>query len=94
MAHALTLRDSVVVEPGILFRYVDDETVLLNVDTGLYFGLDAVGTRMWQLIVEHGTLQRVFDAVLEEYAVVPSQLEHDLLTLATELHDKGLIHQA
>ena len=94
MAHALSLRDSVVVEPGVLFRYVDDETVLLNVDTGLYFGLDAVGTRMWQLIVEHGTLQRVFDAVLEEYAVTPSQLEQDLLTLARELHEKGLIHQA
>ncbi len=94
MANSLSLHDSVVVEPGILFRYVDDETVLLNVDTGLYFGLDAVGTRMWQLIVEHRTLQRVFDAVLEEYAVAPSQLEHDLLTLATELHKKGLIHHA
>jgi hypothetical protein len=90
MQQALSLQDSLVVPPDVLFRYVEDETVLLNSDTGTYFGLDAVGTRLWQLIVEHGSLRQVYDAALQEYAVEPIELEHDLLALAQQLRDRGL----
>jgi hypothetical protein len=75
----------------VLFRYVEDETVILNSSTGTYFGLDSVGTRLWQLILERGALQRVFETALQEYDVEPRQLEDDLLALAHQLHERGLV---
>ena len=42
-------------------RDLDGEAVILDLSAGIYFGLNAVGTRMWQLIDRHGNLQIVFD---------------------------------
>ena len=86
----LSLRDSIAVPPDVVFRELDGEAVILNLDSGIYFGLDEVGTRIWQLIGEHGLLQTVFDAMCREYDVAPDTLERDLLSLVDELCTKGL----
>lgn len=78
----------------MLFRYLDGETVLLDSETGLYFGLDPVGTRIFQLIVEHHRLAQVFDSMLAEYDVPPAQLEADLLSLARQFQARGLMDVA
>lgn len=87
----VSLQNTLVPRPDVLFRYVEGEAVLLNSETGQYFGLDPVGTRVWQLIVEHQALTLVFDAMLAEFAVAPSELEADLLALAHQLHAQGLV---
>jgi hypothetical protein len=92
MDRELTLRDAVGVSPDVVFRELDGEAVILNLDTGIYFGLDPIGTRIWQLIREHAALQRVFDAMCIEYDAEVATLEHDLLQLANELCAKGLLH--
>jgi hypothetical protein len=68
-----------------------DEAVILNVSTGIYFGLDSLGTRMWQLISEHGSLEKVVETLLAEYEVEEGQLRHDLDLLIQRLKDKGLV---
>jgi hypothetical protein len=87
----LSLRHSITVPPDIVFREVDGEAVILNLDSGLYFGLDQVGTRIWQLIQEHGSLQKVFETMCEEFDVGSDTLERDLLGLMDELCAKGLV---
>ena len=87
----LSLRHSITVAPDIVFREVDGEAVILNLETGLYFGLDQVGTRIWQLIQEHGSLQKVFETMSDEFDVGPDALERDLLGLMGELCGKGLV---
>jgi hypothetical protein len=87
----LSLRHSITVAPDIVFREVDGEAVILNLDSGLYFGLDQVGTRIWQLIQEHGSLQKVFETMCEEFDVGSDTLERDLLGLMDELCAKGLV---
>jgi len=79
------------VPEGILFQDLQGETVLLNLNTGVYFGLDPVGTRIWQLIQEQQSLQKVQDCLLEEYDVTRDQGLQDLLALITQLQEKGLI---
>jgi hypothetical protein len=74
-----------------VFRELDGEAVILHLDSGTYFGLDPVGTRLWQLIAEHGHLQPVYEAAIEEFAVDPAVLERDLLDLVAALSDKGLV---
>ena len=87
----LSLHHSITVAPDIVFREVDGEAVILNLETVLYFGLDQVGTRIWQLIQEHGSLQKVFETMSDEFDVGPDALERDLLGLMDELCGKGLV---
>ncbi len=79
------------VSDDVVVRDLDGETVLLNLASGIYFGLDAVGTRVWRLIDEHGTLARVLAALREEFDAPADVLERDVLRLASELAAKGLV---
>lgn len=76
---------------SVLFQQVSGEAVLLDMDSEQYFGLDEVGTRIWQLIAEHGRLAAVYATLLDEYAVQPEVLKQDLVDLVALLADKGLI---
>ena len=80
-----------VVNPSVVFRELDGETVLLHLDSGVYFGLDAVGTRVWALLLEHGTTGPVCAQMEREYEVEHDELERDVHRLVRELHQKGLI---
>ena len=86
-----TLLNTIRIPPDVLFQDVGGEAVLLDLAGGSYFGLDDVGTRIWQLFVEHGSLQLVQQIMLEEYAVEPTRLEDDLLELVGGLADAGLV---
>lgn len=86
----LALTDSIAIHDDTLFRELDEEAVLLNLKTGIYFGLNPVATRMWQLIAEHGSLTRVFETMLSEYEIDGAVLEKDLLELGRQLCADGL----
>ena len=81
----LSLDDALMVAPDVMFRQLDDEAVLLDLKSGIYFGLNGVGARTWELILEHGRLSEVRDALLREYEVDRNSVERDLLALAAEL---------
>jgi hypothetical protein len=87
---APTLNDSLVKTEDALFRELDAEAVLLNLKSGVYYGLNTVGTRAWQLITEHHVLARVLDIMADEYDVDRAVLERDLLDLSQQLRDAGL----
>jgi len=86
----LALTDSIAIPEDVVFRELDEEAVLLNLKTGIYFGLNPVGTRIWQLISEQRSLARVLDEMQREYSIDRQILEKDLLDLATELCANGL----
>jgi hypothetical protein len=75
----------------VLFHDLDGEAVLLNMQSGKYFGLDSIGTRVWNLLVEHGSLSVAYQTVLEEYDVDADRLRSDLLALVDQLALNGLI---
>jgi len=75
----------------IVFRILDDEAVILNVANGIYFGLDSVGTRMWQLMSEHRSTDPVVGTLLDEYEVGEDRLRYDLDQLIRQLVDKGIV---
>jgi hypothetical protein len=78
-------------EENVVSRELEGEAVMLNLESGLYFGLDEVGTRIWALIQEHKSLRKVFEAMQREYDVASARLESDLLRLVEELRAKGLV---
>ena len=75
----------------VVSRELEGEAVMLNLESGVYFGLNEIGTRIWALIQEHGSLRKVFEAMQREYDVAPETLEKDLLRLVGELRGKGLV---
>jgi hypothetical protein len=79
------------VSPSTLFREVQGEAVLLQLDRGEYFGLDEVATRIWQLVVEKGDLAEVEAAMLQEFEVDRAVLSADLTRVVGELIAKGLL---
>ena len=81
----LSLDDALTVAPDVMFRQLNDEAVLLDLKSGTYFGLNDVGARTWELILEHGRLSHVRDALLREYAADRDAVERDLLALAAQL---------
>jgi hypothetical protein len=76
-----------------VFTQLDDEMVLLNLETGTYFGLDALGSRIWKLIEQGATEAAIFEQLLTEYAVEPLELRADLSAFLDLLGEKGLTHQ-
>ena len=87
----ISLQQKVTISSEVLAQEVDEETVLLDMKSESYFGLDEVGTRIWQLLKDTGNLQTVYDTMCEEYDVDEKQLKKDLLDHVTQLVEAGLI---
>lgn len=83
--------DTVIVPPHVLCRLVGHEAVLLDLQSGLYFGLDRVGTQMWTLLAEGRTQREVATSVAGEYDVDPARVHADLAALVATLRDRGLL---
>ena len=79
------------VSGDVVSRNLMGEAVLLDLATGTYFGLDEVGTRVWQLLEQHGSNDAVVAALLEEYAVDEPRARADVDRLILELSEKGLV---
>jgi hypothetical protein len=67
------------------------ETAILNGKSGMYYGLNAIGSRVWDLIQEPKCFDEVLRILLEEYDVEPLRCERDLLSLLEQLAEQGLI---
>lgn len=77
---------------SVLIRTFDDgESVLLNLDTENYFGLNAVGSRMWELLTSTPSIEDAYASLLAEYEVAPDELRRDLDTLIEQLVEHGLV---
>jgi len=83
--------DQFVIHPSVICRELSGETVLLNLKSGVYYGLDAVGTRVWQLLMQGCTIASVRDTMIEEYDVAPDVLNADVLRLVGDLRDRGIV---
>ena len=81
----------VTIPTQVMARTVGDETVILDLASGTYFGLDPVGARIWALMGEGKMLSEICATMLEEYEVEREQLEADVLRLADELAERGLV---
>ena len=81
----------IVIPETVLFRDLDGEAVLLATESGKYFGLNEVGTRMWSLLRLHGDVEAVCHSLLAEYDVAEERLRQDVARFVSTLADRGLI---
>jgi len=81
----------VVVPAHVLVRHLDGESVLLNLETEKYFGLDATGTRMWEVATQSASLEAAYVALAQEFDVEPEVLRSNLAELMARLIENGLL---
>lgn len=91
---SVTLASRIVVSDEVLMQEVGDEVVLLDLAGELYFGLDPVGTRIWQLMPECESLQAIHARLCEEFDAPSALIGQDLLALVTQLCEAGLVKVA
>ena len=87
----LSLPSLVKPSEDVVWRDLQGESVLLDLKSGVYFGLDAVGTRIWSLLQAQSDLQTVLQELLCEYEVREETCARDLLDLVSVLMEKGLV---
>jgi len=88
----ISFDDRVSVPSNVLVRVLDQESVLLNLNTERYFGLDAVGTRMWHLVTSAPSVESACAQLMDEFDVNPQILRSNLSDLLDHLNENGLIH--
>jgi len=77
-----------------LINVIEGESVLLNLKSESYFGLDQVGTRMWTLLTTSDSIQSAFEALLDEYDVGADKLRKDIQEFIEKLIANGLVEVA
>jgi len=82
---------NIILSKDVLAQELDGETVLLDLASESFFGLDVVSTRVWQLLQEGAGETQIVDTLLEEYEVERAELERDITELLSRLAEAGLI---
>src|ERR1700676_2171404 len=67
------------------------EAAILNIKSGVYYGLDPVGARIWNLMQEPRAVAEIQNAISGEYDVEPERCARDLFGLLNKLLEEGLI---
>jgi len=88
----MDLNKKVTFADTVFAQEVDGEMVLLDMNSENYFGLDEVGTSIWQAIEKcRGDLQEVLKDLLEQYDVEEEVLKKDLAAFVDNLVENGLV---
>ncbi len=88
---ALFKSDKVSAVKEQVFCALGDEGVLLQLQTGTYYGLNAVGRRIWELLAQPRTVEEICAAILEEFEVEPARCENDVIAILQQLQAAQLI---
>jgi hypothetical protein len=75
----------------VVYRSFVRETVVLNLNTGRYHGINPTGGRILDLLAADGTLGAAAEQLADEYKRPLADVERDVYDFCKELHDRGLI---
>ena len=79
------------VSPSVVSRQVGEETMIMDLQSGTYFGLDPIGARVWQAIENGEDCANLGDALAEEYDAPPERIGEDIAALIAILSEQKLI---
>lgn len=82
---------SVVIPPNVVYREFAHETVILNLDTGKYHGVNPTAARMLEVLQQSRTVRDAAAKLSETYQQPLGRIEGDLVSLCTGLLERGLI---
>jgi hypothetical protein len=77
--------------PELVSSDIDGEKVMMSIESGEYFGLDPVGSRIWELIENPIKIEKLVEVLLDEFEVIKEQCELDTLDFLNQLQEKNLL---
>jgi hypothetical protein len=92
--NAPSIDDRLALNDQVVIRELSGESVLLDLKSGLYFGLNGVGTKVWNLVAQGGSLRDVNVALVGEFEGPAATIEADVLRFASALCEHGLCRVA
>jgi hypothetical protein len=87
----LSLQSIVIASPEQVSCPLGEESAILNLKNTVYYGLNPVGARVWNLLQQERTVSDLRNALLDEYDVDAGRCESDLFTLLEKMRSEGLI---
>jgi hypothetical protein len=90
-AMSISFSDRVKIPDDVLISKLQEESVILNLDSERYYGLDDVGTRILSVLTTSDSIEAAYQRLVGEYDVDRQLLRNDLLELIENLVDKGII---
>lgn len=75
----------------VIFQELENEMVLLDLQTGGYYGLNEVGTRIWRELQEGRSPEDIVAALVRDYEIADEQVEQDMRSFLASLEGQGLI---
>lgn len=91
MTAAITGNTLITRNPSVLFNDFEDGLMMMDIDSGHYFDIDSVGSRIWALIEAPATLDGICDALAAEYTVEADTCRSETAEFVAELAGKGLV---
>jgi len=91
MPRSISLRAIVVAGKDQVACSLGEEAAILHISNGIYYGLDPVGARIWNLLQQPRSVENIRGTLVAEYEVEPDRCEADLLGLLEKLQNEGLI---
>ena len=82
---------NITLSQDVIFQPLEGEAILLDLDGEAYYGLDAVGMRLWELLSADGDFEAALAQLLQEFDVTEAALRQDLLELLNDMADAGLV---
>lgn len=79
------------IAPHVRFAEVEQSYVLMDLKRGIYLGLDAVASHIWQSLSEHGDMSRAAEELYRDYDVDREQAMADIELWVAKLASKGLV---
>ena len=87
----VSFSDRVRIPDDVLISRLQEESVILNLDSERYYGLDDVGTRFLSVLTNSNSIDAAYNSLAEEYDVDPEVLRQDLVALIQNLLQQGII---
>ena len=88
---AINFNSRVEVPDDVLVSELDGESVILNLKTESYFGLDDVGAWMWSVFTSADSIEAAYKTLKDQWDVEPDLLRKDLTSLLEQLAAEGLV---
>jgi len=90
-ANTVTLQSVISRNPEIIHSAMDDELVMMSVDQGLFFGIDKIGTHIWNLLETPLKAEVLIEKLVAHYDVEPELCKNDTLLFLNDMLQKKVI---
>jgi|GEM_PF-178386 hypothetical protein len=88
----ITLNTLVQRNPGLVSSRIDGDTVMMSIDNGEYYGLNPIGTKIWEIIETPVAVSQLISRLLGEFDVSPEECQADTMEFLNQLYAKNLLY--